>query len=67
MDIVKHIKDFGDGAFDALITGPIAIGDFIARGTGIRDWQLGIGNYYMEILEFRNKVMKTSICIFLKK
>lgn len=32
MDIVKHIKDFGDGAFDALITASIAI------GTGIRDW-----------------------------
>ena len=38
MDIVKHIKDFRDGAFDALITAPIAIGDFIARGIGIRDW-----------------------------
>ena len=61
MNIVKHIKDFRDGVFDALITAPIAI------GTGIRDWQLGTGNYYMEILEFRNKVMKTSICIFLKK
>ena len=61
MDIVKHIKDFRDGVFDALITAPIAI------GTGIRDWQLAIGNYYMEILEFRYKVMKTSICIFLKK
>ena len=31
MDIVKHIKDFGDGVFDALITAPIAIGDFIER------------------------------------
>ena len=39
MDIVKHIKDFGDGVFDALITAPIAI------GTGIGDWQLGTGNY----------------------
>ena len=61
MDIVKHIKDFRDGVFDALITAPIAI------GTGIRDWQLATGNYYMEILEFRNKVIKTNICIFLKK
>ena len=39
MNIVKHIKDFRDGVFDALITAPIAI------GTGIRDWQLGTGNY----------------------
>ena len=38
MDIVKHIKDFGDGVFDALITAPIAIGAVIARGTGIRYW-----------------------------
>ena len=45
MDIVKHIKDFRDGVFDALITAPIAIGDLSQEATGIRDWQLGTGNY----------------------
>ena len=57
MDIVKHIKDFGDGAFDALITAPIAIGDFIARGTGIRDLQLGTGNYYMEQARIESELL----------
>ncbi len=61
MDIVKHIKDFGDGAFDALITAPIAIGDFIARGTGIRDWQLGTGNYYMEQARIESEVLWQAI------
>ena len=57
MDIVKHIKDFRDGAFDALITAPIAIGDFIARGTGIRDLQLGTGNYYMEQARIESELL----------
>ena len=61
MDIVKHIKDFGDGAFDALITAPIAIGDFIARGTGIRDWQLGTGNYYMEQARIESELLFKTI------
>ena len=61
MDIVKHIKDFGDGAFEALITAPIAIGDFIARGTGIRDWQLGTGNYYMEQARIESEVLWQAI------
>ena len=61
MDIVKHIKDFGDGAFDALITAPIAIGGFIARGTGIRDWQLDTGNYYMEQARIESEVLWQAI------
>ena len=51
MDIVKHIKDFRDGVFDALITGPIAI------GTGIRDWQLGAENYYMEQARIESELL----------
>ena len=61
MDIVKHIKDFGDGVFDALITAPIAIGDFIARGTGIRDWQLGTRSYYMEQARIESEVLWQAI------
>lgn len=47
MEVGKIYGDFANGVFDTLITAPIALGDFIARGTGIRDWQLGTGEYYM--------------------
>ena len=59
----KTYKDFGDGAFEALITAPIAIGDFIARGTGIRDWQLGTGNYYMEQTRIESELLFKAIKI----
>ena len=39
--LLQHFKDFADGVYDTLITAPIALGDFIARGTRIRDLQMG--------------------------
>ena len=50
--LLEHFKDFADGVYDTFITAPIALGDFIARGTGIRDWQMGTGDYYMKQAKF---------------
>lgn len=48
--LLEHFKDFADGVYDTFITAPIALGDFIARGT--RDLQMGTGDYYMKQAKF---------------
>lgn len=61
MNLLKHLKDFKDGVVDSLITAPYALGDFIARGTGFRDWQMGTGSYYMEQAKVEVDLITTAI------
>ena len=61
MNLLKHLKDFKDGVVDSLITAPYALGDFIARGTGLRDWQMGTGSYYMEQAKIETDLILTVI------
>ncbi len=61
MDFLKHIEDFGKGVFDSFVTAPYALGDFIARGTGFRDWQMGTGSYYMEQAKIETDLILTAI------
>ncbi len=60
MDFLKHIEDFGKGVFDSVVTAPYALGDFIARGTGFRDWQMGTGSYYMEQAKIETDLILTA-------
>ena len=53
-DLKDLAKDLGDGLFDTLVKAPYAIGDFIARASGMRDLQLGTGNYYR--MQAKNEV-----------
>ena len=54
LDLVKNIKDFGNGVLDTTFKVPYSIGDFIARATGVRDAQLNTGDYYQ--LQAKNEI-----------
>ncbi|BDB64041.1 hypothetical protein T36_0488 [Helicobacter cinaedi] len=40
-NIIDHLSDFGEGVYDTFFVTPYNFGDFLARISGLRDWQNG--------------------------
>ena len=57
MDIVKHIKDFGKGVFDSVVTAPYALGDFIARDAKISITGHSLGASLAQYMLIRQGIM----------